>query len=133
MINKEIGYSYTCRGVLYPAIYKHFKDKYYATMGASTYISIDEFNEMLCQDNIKMLKLPTMHVSFTEEDKDIVCINYEDQWYHFDAYEGVLVLYKSLCDNKGTYARPLKMFLSEVDKEKYPDTSQEYRFELVRY
>ena len=39
-----------------------------------------------------------------------------------------LVIYK--CES-GTYARPLDMFLSEVDHDRYPDIKQRYRFELV--
>lgn len=34
------------------------------------------------------------------------------------------------CSN-GVYHRPLDMFLSDVDKEKYPDVEQEKRFEFV--
>ena len=41
-----------------------------------------------------------------------------------------LVIYKHL-DTKECWARPYDMFNSLVDKEKYPDVDQKYRFEEV--
>ena len=40
------------------------------------------------------------------------------------------VAYRALYDNNELYIRPYDMFLSEVDKSKYPDVKQKYRFEL---
>ena len=41
------------------------------------------------------------------------------------------VVYRRLYDDKSLWIRKKSMFLSEVDKEKYPDVQQKYRFELV--
>ena len=41
-----------------------------------------------------------------------------------------MVLYQQLYGDGKKYVRPKELFISKVDKEKYPNVSQEYRFEL---
>ena len=41
------------------------------------------------------------------------------------------VVYRKLNGSNEVWVRPLNMFLSEVDHEKYPNVEQQYRFELI--
>ena len=67
---------------------------------------------------------------------------YTGTWHHFKGKDyfvcgtavhtetnEILVLYKDSLVSSKQYARPLSMFMSEVDREKYPDAPQKYRFE----
>ena len=53
----------------------------------------------------------------------------EDVATHSETREK-FVVYRALYGDTGLYIRPYDMFMSKVDKEKYPDVEQEYRFEL---
>ncbi len=54
----------------------------------------------------------------------------EDVATHSETGE-TYVIYRQMYGDESLWIRPLEMFLSKVDKEKYPDVEEEYRFTLV--
>lgn len=67
-----------------------------------------------------------------------------EMWHHFkdNAYkiiacpvvhtetEELYCVYQACYGSSGIYCRPLDMFMSAIDKGKYPEAKQQYRFEV---
>ena len=135
--NRALAEATNHSNIIYPAIYKHFKhtkdgilnNYMYAVMGIAE--TVEETNCII--EGTKYIA--SCRETETDEPTQIRLLSGEKYCIltkNNNIPKGKYVIYKSLYDCM-TYARPLNMFVSEVDHEKYPNIEQKYRFELVRY
>ena len=70
-------------------------------------------------------------LSAEEKNKNVYMYEIIGVAVHTETREEMMV-YRALYGDKEMFTRPLEMFLGEVDREKYPDIKQRYRFEKGR-
>lgn len=85
-------------------------------------------NDIRAGDIVKHFKHELLSDEEAKENKYIYQIR--DIAMHTETGEK-LVIYKALYGDFKTYARPIEMFKSEVDHEKYPTVNQKFRFEKI--
>ncbi len=60
----------------------------------------------------------------------VICIA-NDSTTKIDGENRQIVVYEALDNTHKVWTRPLNLFIEKVDKQKFPDAMQEYKFELV--
>ena len=79
----------------------------------------------------RKIKVGTKYRHFKGNLYEVIAIAYDSESNN-DEVLHKLVVYKALYGDGKIWVRDYDMFNSCVDKEKYPNVSQEYRFEEVR-
>lgn len=99
---------------------------------------LNETNYDLCKFSLEECEL-FQRVSELKQHEGKIVKHFKGKFYmvlgiaeHTETGEE-LVMYKAMYGNYKTYARPIDMFLSEVDRVKYPDVVQKYRLEFIEF
>ena len=80
---------------------------------------------------MREIKIGNVYKHFKGHIYKVVNIGYDSENYDEEnPNNSRLVVYENI-DTKEVWIRPYDMFNSKVDKDKYPDIKQEYRFEEI--
>lgn len=105
--------------------YRHFKNKEYFTLCKSTPVEGDIIANTIGG--------PCLVCNHTENNNILHIYSLPTgEYVHWNnSCSDELVIYMALYDNFKIYGRPYDMFMSEVDRVKYPNVKQKYRLEEI--
>lgn len=137
----EIGDIFEITGTWYGGV--HISGK----TGVPVSLDKDEYVELNTEPEVPKEDVPEKNVSGSDIQIGDIVQHFKREWVSADTSEYLykvlafaqhtetgekLVIYQGLYAPFKTCARPYNMFMSEVDREKYPDIKQRYRFEKVQ-
>ncbi len=79
---------------------------------------------------MREIKVGQKYKHFKDKLYEVIAIAYDSESNN-DSDPRKVVVYQALYGEGLIWVRDYEMFASKVDKEKYPDVKQEYRFEEV--
>ena len=79
----------------------------------------------------RIVKVGNIYRHFKGHIYKVIAIGYDSEKYSDENKELAKVVVYENIDTKEIWIRPYDMFNSFVDKEKYPDVKQTYRFEEI--
>lgn len=79
----------------------------------------------------RKIEIGKMYRHFKGHIYKVIAIAYDSENYNEENPElSKMIVYKNI-ENGDTWVRPYQMFNSYVEKEKYPNVKQKYRFEEI--
>ena len=132
----EVGDIFEIDGTWYGGVHIKGKSGIPVSLDKDEYVELDTEPELPKEDVAERdLKVGDSVKHFKREWVDEKTSEYLYKIFAFASHTETgehLVIYQGLYAPFKICARPYAMFMSEVDREKYPDVKQTYRFEKVQ-